>query len=406
MSQRETILIVGGGQAGAWVATTLRGDGFDGPVIIAGAEAHPPYERPPLSKGLLAGGEPRRAYLRAAANYAPLGIELRTGSEVTSLDLASRVAWLRGGENIGFDRLVLATGSTVRRLAVPGSHLSHVVSLRTIDDALALRSHLEKRPRTVIIGGGLIGLEAAAAARTMQCDVTILEATAGLMQRVAPPEIGAVFARMHRDRGVTIHLETTVQRLEGDRRVERVVCADGRRFDADLVIVAIGADPDTALASAAGLAIDNGLVVDSYGRTSHPAVFAAGDVTNHPNPFLDRRVRLESWQNAQNQAIAVGKAMCGSDAPYAELPWFWSDQFDLNLQMAGLPLRWDQVVMRGDISAENFSAFYLQNEHVVAVSAVNRPRDMAVGRRLIERRTPASAAKLADEQIPLKSLLK
>lgn len=406
MTQRETILIVGGGQAGAWVATTLRGEGFDGSIVLAGAEAHPPYERPPLSKGLLTGGEPRQAYLRPVGDYAALGIELRAGCQVAGLDLANRAASLRNGERILFDRLVLTTGSTARRLAVPGAHLGNVLSLRTIDDALALHSLLERRPRTVIIGGGLIGLETAAAARAMQCDVTILEATAGLMQRVAPAEIGALFARMHRERGVTIHLETTVQRLEGDGLVERVVCADGRRFEADLVIVAIGADPETGLASAAGLAVDNGIVVDAFGRTSHPSVFAAGDVTNHPNALLGRRVRLESWQNAQNQAIAIAKAMCGHDAPYAELPWFWSDQFDLNLQMAGLPLRWDQVAIRGDMSAANFSAFYLEDERVVAVSAVNRPRDMAIGRRLIERRASTSADKLADEQIPLKSLLK
>jgi NADPH-dependent 2,4-dienoyl-CoA reductase/sulfur reductase-like enzyme len=226
------------------------------------------------------------------------------------------------------------------------------------------------------------------------------------MQRVTPPEIAAFFAGLHRDRGISIHLNTAVRKIEGDQRVERVICADGRRFDADLVVVAIGIVPNTALAAASGLAIDNGIAVNEFGQASHPAVFAAGDVTSHPNDLLGRRVRLESWQNAQNQAIAAAKAICGNPKPYAELPWFWSDQFDVNLQMAGLPLAWDEVVRRGVTSSNSFSFFYLQEQRVVGVSAVNSPRDIAIGRRLIERGIAIDAAKLADTQIPLKALLK
>lgn len=406
MVDRETVLIVGGGQAGAWAATTLRSEGFDGRVVLAGAEPHPPYERPPLSKSILTGGESHRTCLRPRSDYAQLQIDLRVGAEVTRLDLVDRNAWLRGGDRIKFDKLILATGSTVRRLRVPGAELANVVYLRTLDDAIVLRRLLMDRPRTVIIGGGFIGLEVAASAKAMQCEVTILEVQSGLMRRVAPPEIAVFFERLHRDRGVVIHTGTAVRKLEGDKEVGLVACIDGRNFVADLVVVAIGIAPETALAEAGGLMIDDGIAVDAFGRTSHPAVFAAGDVTSHPNDLLGRRVRLESWQNAQNQAIAVAKAVCGKPAPYCELPWFWSDQFGVNLQMAGMPARWDDVVVRGNMSSGNFSIFYLQQQRVVGVSAINSPRDIAIGRRLIERRMPIRAAELADTQVHLKTLLK
>jgi 3-phenylpropionate/trans-cinnamate dioxygenase ferredoxin reductase component len=406
MVDRETVLIVGGGQAGAWAATTLRSEGFDGRVVLAGAEPHPPYERPPLSKSILTGGESHRAYLRPGSDYAQLQIDLRVGAEVTRLDLVDRNAWLRGGDRIKFDKLILATGSTVRHLRVAGAELANVVYLRTLDDAIVLRRLLMDRPRTVIIGGGFIGLEVAASAKAMQCEVTVLEVQSGIMRRVAPPEIAVFFERLHRDRGVAIHTGAAVRKLEGDKEVRRVACVDGRHFAADLVVVAIGIAPETALAEAGGLMIDDGIAVDAFGRTSHPAVFAAGDVTSHPNDLLGRRVRLESWQNAQNQAVAVAKAVCGKPVPYCELPWFWSDQFDVNLQMAGMPARWDDVVVRGNTSSGNFSIFYLQQQRVVGVSAINSPRDIAIGRRLIERRMPIRSAELADTQIQLKTLLK
>jgi 3-phenylpropionate/trans-cinnamate dioxygenase ferredoxin reductase component len=406
MADRETVLIVGAGQAGAWVATTLRSEGFAGRVVLAGAEMHPPYERPILSKGLLNGESPARAFLRAASDYSALEIELRLGNHIADLDLEQGVARTRDNERLGFDKLVLATGSDARRLRVPGADLANVVYLRTMDDALGLRDLLAKRPRTVVIGGGFIGLETAAVARTLQCDVTILEALPHVLQRVAPPEIAVYFEEVHRSRGVDLQLGTTAQRMEGKGHVERVVCTDGRRLDCDLVIVAIGAEPATRLAAIAGLAVDNGVVVDMFGLTSHPAVFAAGDVTNHPNALLQRRLRLESWQNAQDQAIAVGKAVRGNPVPYTQLPWFWSDQFDLNLQMAGLPMAWDDVVVRGDMRAGAFSIFYVKGQQVVGVSTVNQPRDMSIARRLIEQRVAVDPIKLVDEQFPLKKLLR
>ena len=406
MRADDTIVIVGAGQAGSWVAVALRQQGHEGPVILLGDEAYPPYERPPLSKGILLGEDPARACLRPVDDYSALGIDLRSGTSVVALDLHDRKVNVHDGSAIGFDRLVLTTGAVARSLRVQGAGLANVVSLRTVDDALIIRARLAERPRTVIVGGGLIGLETAAAARAAQCEVTVLEARPALMQRVVPDGIGDFFADVHRQRGTTILLEETVDRFEGRDRVERVVCRRGRHLAADLVIVAVGADPAVGLAAQAGLAVDDGIVVDSRGRTSHPAVYAAGDVTFHPNRHLGRSVRLESWHNAQNQAIAVAKVLCGGDAPYDELPWFWTDQFDVNLQVAGLPLTWDRVVVRGDVRQACFAAFYLVGDRVAGLCAVNRPRDMAVGRRLIERRLSTDAALLADDQVPLKRMLK
>ena len=406
MTEKEAVLIIGGGQAGGWTAASLRSEGFDGRIIVVGAEPHPPYERPPLSKNILLGGEPHRVYLRPTTEYGSLDIELRSNTEVTAIDLSGARACLRSGDCIKFGKLVLATGALVRRLDVPGAELENVVYLRSLDDALALRRQLLKQPRAVIIGGGFVGLEVAAAAKTMGCNVTVLETQPGLMRRSAPREVATYFECLHRDRGVTIHLNTVVERIEGAKTVERVICSDGTRFDADLIVVAVGIVPNVALAAQSGLAIDNGIAVDAFGQTSHPSVFAAGDVTSHPNAFLGRRVRLESWQNAQNQALAVARTVAGKPSPYNELPWFWSDQYDTNLQMAGLPLAWDGIVIRGDLASNRFSIFYRQEQQVVGVSTINSPRDMAIGRRLIERRISIDPAKLADTEVPLKMFLK
>ena len=380
-----TVLIVGGGQAGAGTAMTLRREGYSGRVILIGEEPHPPYERPPLSKGILIGAEPQRAQISNLHDYRSSDIELRVSTKVMSLDLADRKVLLRGGEHLTFDTLVLATGSIVRRLQIPGGDLDGVVYLRSLDQALDLRARLLRQPRTVIVGGGLIGLEVAASARALNCDVTILEVQHGLMNWVAPPQVGKFFEQVHRDRGIKIHLATEVEKIEGFQMVERVVCKDGQTFSADLVVVAIGVTAETQLAATAGLAVKNGIVVDGYGRTAVATVYAAGDVTNHPNPFLNRRIRLESWQNAQNQSIAVAKAICGNATPYAEIPWFWSSQFDFNLQMAGFPVTWDTVITRGDSRTTSFSIFYLESQRVVGVSSINCPHDVAIGRRLIEK---------------------
>lgn len=405
MSAESACVIVGAGQAGGWAAVTLRKEGFAGPIVLVGEEPYPPYERPPLSKGLLIGDEgPEKAYLKPAAHYRDIGVELRLGVRVTSIDLGARRVALAGGASLGYDRILLATGSKVRRLKVPGAELPGVFYLRTIDDMLALRRRLAAGARLAVVGGGYIGLEVAAAARKRDCPVVVLEMQTTLMARAVAPEVGRFYEDVHRGHGVDVRLGVTVEALEGVDRVERVRLAGGEAVPCDAALIGVGIVPDAALAAAAGLAVDDGIVVDEFGRTSDARVYAAGDVTNQPNAALGRRLRLESWQNAQNQAIAAAKAMCGKGEPYGEVPWFWSDQYDLNLQMVGMPLAWDALVFRGEPGALPFTVFYISGERVVAANAVNNPRDVRFARKLIAERTPVDRAKLADPGVPLKQL--
>lgn len=410
MASRETYVIVGAGQAGGWAAAALRNEGFDGRVTLLGEEPHPPHERPPLSKALLTGDwTPEKTHLHKPGFLADRHIEFQAGARVTRLEPAMRRLHLAGGQLLGYDRLLLATGARARRLALPGGDLAGVHYLRTIDDARGIRDDLVAGAGVVIVGGGYVGLEVAASARKRGCRVTVIEALGALMQRTAPPAIGRYFADLHRAHGVDIRLGLGIAAFQGSSRVERVLCADGSTILADAVIVGVGALPNAELAQQAGLAVDNGIVTDEFGRTSDPHVFAAGDATNHFNPRLGRRLRLESWQNAQNQAIAAAKAMCGKPVPYAEIPWFWSDQYDRNLQIAGVPERYDSVVLRGaadgDPRTASFLLFALAADRLVAAYAVNNPRDLRTARQFIERGAPVDAARLADPRAPLRDLL-
>ena len=260
--------------------------------------------------------------------------------------------------------------------------------------------------KVAVVGGGYIGLEVAAAARKRDCQVTVIEMLDQVLSRAAAPVVGAIVEALHRDHGVDIRTSTPVTGFEGDGQVRRVLCGDSEAVDADVVIVGIGVLPSDQLASAAGLATDNGIVVNEFGQTEDKDIYAAGDVTNHPNAILGRRVRLESWQNAQNQAIAAAKAMCGLEEPYAQVPWFWSDQYDVNLQMAGLPERWSELVIRGDTGALSFTAFYLDDGTVVGANAVNSARDIPIARQMIQRKAKVEPAALADSETSLRKLLK
>jgi 3-phenylpropionate/trans-cinnamate dioxygenase ferredoxin reductase subunit len=397
--------IVGGGQAAGWAAVTLRKEGFAGRLVLVGEEPYPPYERPPLSKGLLAGDEgPEKAFLHPPSHYRDIGVELRLGVRALAIDPRERRVSLADGESLAYDKLLLATGSKVRRLGIPGADLPGVHYLRTIGDMLAIRGRLSAGARLAVVGGGYIGLEVAATARKRGCGVVVLEMQETVMGRVVAPEVGRFYADVHRRHGVDVRTGVTVAGFEGDGRVERVRLVGGEAVPCDAVVIGVGIAPDADLAEAAGLAVDNGIVVDEFGRTSDARVFAAGDATNQPNAVLGRRLRLESWQNAQNQAIAAAKAMCGKPEPYAEVPWFWSDQYDLNLQIVGLAERWDSLVFRGGPEAAPFTAFYLADGRVVAANAVNNARDVRFARKLIAERRPVEPAKLADPSMPLKQL--
>jgi 3-phenylpropionate/trans-cinnamate dioxygenase ferredoxin reductase subunit len=400
------IVIAGGGQAGGWAAKTLRTEGYAGRIVLLGDEPHPPHERPPLSKAVLAGSsEPDVCHLFKPDALAELALECEPGERALAIDRAARTVLTDRNRRLHYDRLILAMGSRVRRLTVPGADLPGVFYLRTIADALALRERLTTNARLLVVGGGWIGLEAAATARKREATVTVLEAADRLCARAAPPELSEFLLRLHTGHGVEVRLGAGLASLRSAPGGGIVASlADGTELDADAVLIGVGIVPNVELARDAGLEVRNGIVVDDQGRTSDPDIFAAGDVTDQPGARLGRRVRLESWQNAQDQAIVAAKAALGGDARHDPLPWFWSDQYEANIQILGLPERWPEAVRRGEPASANFSLFYLRDGAIEAVASVNAPRDLRAARRLIEQRKPVRAADLADPAVNLQKL--
>lgn len=400
-----THVIVGAGHAGGRAAQAMRQYGFEGRVLLIGEEPHVPYERPPLSKELIvtdAGLEKVR--LHDAAWYAENRIERIAANAATSLDTAAKTVGLADGQAIGFDRLMLTTGARVRELPVPGAGLDGVFYLRTIEDSEAIRAQIAAGTEVAVIGGGFIGLEIAGSAVKRGAEVTVLEAADRLMGRSVAPEVSDWFARMHRDRGVDLRLGVSVAAIEGGRSATGVRLGDSAVVPATVVVIGIGILPNVEIAQAAGLAVDNGIVVDDRGRTSHPDIWAAGDVANQPNAFAGRRLRLESYQNAQDQAAAVARNLCGADEAYEDSLWVWSDQHDVNLQMTGAPERWDGLLWRGDPDAGRFTVFYMADGRIVAVNTVNNGREMRPARMLMESGKAVDPAALADTSVKLLKL--
>ena len=371
-----------------------------------GAEPDRPYERPPLSKELIRREtQPDEVFLRPPDWYAEQDIELRLGVRATSLDPSGRLE-LAGGETIAFDSCLIATGGRPRTIDVPGSELDGIHYLRTLRDAHTLTESLAATPRVVVIGAGFIGAEVAASARMLGCEVTVIELLDVPLLRVLGEDIGGVYAQIHSDHGVDLRLGEGVERFEGADRVEAVVGTSGTRYPADLVVVGVGIVPNVELAAGAGLACDNGIVTDDRCGTSAPNVFAAGDVARRPDDLSGSMIRPEHFQNAQNQGPAAARNMLGKDEPFQEVPWFWSDQYDVNLQMLGHTSPDKERVIRGSFDARDFIAFFLADTRIVAAIALNRARDVAPTRRLIERRITVDRDKLADEDVPLKELLR
>jgi 3-phenylpropionate/trans-cinnamate dioxygenase ferredoxin reductase subunit len=402
----STILIVGGGQAGAQAIDTLRREGFSGRLVLIGDEPELPYQRPPLSKKYLCGElAAERLLFRHQSFYDEHRIELKLGRQAVRLDTAARQVELAGGEILTYDRLLLCLGAESRRLTCPGAALAGVHYLRGLADVAPIRTGFKPQARVVIIGGGYIGLETAATCRKMGCEVTVLEMADRIMNRVVAPTVSQYFAAEHRLHGVNILCDMRVTRLEGQERVERVVCADGSSHEADLVIVGVGAVATTELARSAGLACDNGIVVDEYCRTSDAAIYAAGDCTNHPSPRFGRRVRLESVDNAFEQAKTAALNMLDRPVAHDRVPWFWSDQFDNKLLIVGLSQDYDRQVLRGDPASRSFSVCYLKGSELLAVEAVNHSKDYMAARKLIADRTPLQADRLADASLALKDAI-
>ncbi len=407
MTRRPTAVIVGAGLAGGRAAETLRAQGYDGRLVLIGAEPERPYERPPLSKAYLEGVSPRaRLFLRPADWYHAQEIILRTATAVVELDLGRQLVRLDRGRPIGFDTLLLAPGAHPRRLRVPGAELAGVVALRTLADADALRQALAARPRVAIVGGGFIGCEVAATARRAGCAVTLFELGPRLLAAAVEPEASDFVAALHRAHGVSVCVGESVASLHGAGRIEALVTTTGRVVDADLVLVAVGVDPRTELAEAAGLACDGGITVDAHCRTAHPNIFAAGDAASWWHPGLGRRLRVEHYDNAQNQGVAAARAMLGGPEPYAPIPYVWSEQYDATLQWVGDPRGADRSVVRGAPEAGSFAVFHQAGDRVVACLAVNRFRDLTAARRLIAAAAQVAPARLADPDTDLRQLVR
>jgi len=400
----QTFVIVGASHASVQAIDTLRREGHKGPILLVGDERHLPYNRPPLSKKFLSGElERERLLLRSPQFYEQHSVETRLGVRVTAIDRSARRLRLSDGGELNYDKLLLCVGSRPRMLEVPGHDLAGIHYLRTIADVEAIRADLPGARKLVVVGAGYIGLEAAASARHLGLEVTVVEMADRPMNRVVAPELSEFYTRRHAREGVPIHCNTSVTAFLGDGRVRAVACGD-REFPADLVIVGVGILPDVSLAAAAGIRCENGVWVDEQCRTSDPDVYAAGDCTNHPSVRYGRRVRLESVDNAVEQAKTAASNMCGKPARHEHVPWFWSDQYDVKLQIAGLSQGYDRAIVRGNPDAGSFALYYLAHGELLAVDAVNSPRDFMTGKKWIAERKHPDSAKLADTTIDLKTI--
>jgi 3-phenylpropionate/trans-cinnamate dioxygenase ferredoxin reductase subunit len=401
----ETFVIVGAGVAGGGAAAALREEGFDGRVVLIGAEQQPPYERPPLSKEYLRGESSfERALFQPPDFYDENGVETRFGVRATRVDAAEKVVELDGGERVAYDRLLVATGGRNRRFRIPGMDLEGIYSLRTVADSDRIRAEISPGRRAVVVGMGFIGSEVAASLRQSGVDVVVVDRNEVPLRRVLGEEVGRVIEGIHRDHGTSMIFEDTVAAFEGVGRVERATTARGRRIECDFVVVGLGVEPVTDLLADTGAEIDNGVVVDEYLRTGVEGIYAAGDVANHYHPVFGRRIRVEHWQNALKQGPVAARNMLDKDKPYDEVPWFWSDQYEHNLQYAGFHTEWDELVVRGSMEERNFVAFYRKEGRVLAAVALNRGRDLRRSMPLIKAREPIDAARLCDLDVDLRAL--
>jgi len=401
-----THVIVGAGQAGGWAAVAMRQAGYDGRILLIGDEPWRPYERPPLSKAVLTdASEPPIAYFHKEEHYKEQGIELLLGITVTQLDAAGHRVRLSDGQSLDYDRLLLTAGGRARHLPIPGG--DKALYLRTIEDARSIRARLATARHVVCVDAGVIGLEIASSARQRGAEVTVLEALPRAMGRSVSPEGAQFVEALHRNAGVAMHFGVIVDAIEHSPSDGlRVTCRGGGKFVGDMVIAGVGMQRNLALAEHAGLALEGGIVVDEFGRSSAPDIYAAGDVTAFHHPLFDRRLRLESWRHAQNHGIAVGKAMCGDTTPYDDIPWFWTDQHGVNLQVAGLPADAARTIVRSNAAPVAFTAVHLaENGSVIGVTAANNPREVRAGQALIRAGRPVDPDMVADPNVPLQRLI-
>jgi 3-phenylpropionate/trans-cinnamate dioxygenase ferredoxin reductase subunit len=401
---RPTFVILGAGLCGGAAAQTLRDEGFDGKVILIGDEAHPPYERPPLSKEYLRGEHGRdELFVHPQDWYGEQDIEARLGVRVTAIDAGGRSLTLDDGEGVPYDALLIATGGRPRRLSREPSE--RILYLRTVEDCDRIRTWLDPGRRLILVGAGFIGSEVAASARTVGAEVTVLDRNDVPLARVLGPDIGRVYAEIHRDHGVDLRSSDGVGAIDESDRGVVIRSIRGATIEGDAVVVGVGIQPNTELAEAAGLELANGIAVDEHCRTSREGVFAAGDVADHFHPVFGRRLRVEHFDNAIKHGTNAARNMLGKDEPFDDPHWFWSDQYDYNLQYGGFASEWDQVEFRGSLSERDFVAFFLKDGVLLAALGVNRGREVRRAMKLIAARARPDPHQLKDEDVDLRSLV-
>jgi 3-phenylpropionate/trans-cinnamate dioxygenase ferredoxin reductase subunit len=398
-------VIVGASLAGATAAVTLREEDAEASVTLIGAEREPPYERPPLSKAYLRGEVPfDKALVRPAAFYAEHRIETMFGTRATRIDPSARFVELEDRRRVPFDVLLIATGGRNRRISIPGSELEGIYGLRSVEDADRIKAEMIPGRRVIVVGMGFIGSEVAASLRQKDLNVVTIEPAKTPLFRVLGEAVGQSIADLHRAHGVRTIFEDTVAAFEGTQRVARVITKGGLRLECDFVVAGIGIEPVVDILDGTGVHVDNGVVVDQYCQTNVPGIYAAGDVANHYHPVFERQIRVEHWHNAIKQGAAAARNMLGRAVPYDEIHWFWSDQYDANLQYAGFHTKWEQLVVRGRLESGNFLAFYVNDGRIDAVVGLNRAQDVRRAIPLIKARRMVNLGQLQDESVDLRSL--
>jgi 3-phenylpropionate/trans-cinnamate dioxygenase ferredoxin reductase component len=403
---QQQFVIVGANLAGGIAAITLREEGFDGEIVLIGAEPYPPYERPPLSKEYLQSKKPfEEALLKPDSFYVDHNIHTQFGVRATRIDTREQVVELEDGDRVPYHKVLVTTGVRNRRLRVPGADLEGIYELRTVADSDRIRAESRGGQRAVLAGMGFIGCEVAASLRYHGVDVTVVEFFKTPLFRVLGEQVGRVFEAFHREQGVQMFFEESVAAFEGTRRVRRVVTSTGRRLECDFVVVGVGVEPVTDIVAGSGVKIENGIVVDEYCQTNVEGIYAAGDVANHFHPVFGRLIRVEHWQNAIHQGRAAARNMLGKREPYEDVHWFWSDQYVYNVQYAGFHSGWDDLVVRGSLQQRNCVVFYMQEQRIAAAIAFNRGRDVQRVMPLIKARVQVDPATLRDENVDLRSLM-
>ena len=402
----EHLVIVGAGQSAIQCITSLRKEDYPGLITLVGEEEHLPYQRPPLSKGFLEDTvSNERLYFKKLEFFVENKVQLKLGTKAEEIDIENNNIHLSDNTKLSFDKLVFATGSSVRKLDFPGKDLNSIHYLRGLDDALSIKKDLQTRQNIVVVGAGYIGLEVAAIAAKQNKSVTVIEMADRVMNRTVDPQISDYYLNLHQKNGVTFKFNTSLKEIVGASNPEKVICSDGAEVKADMVIIGAGIMPNVELAENAGLSCDNGIVVNEFGKTDHTNIYACGDCTNHPNKLLNKKIRLESVHNAMEQSKTVASSIINKSIAYNQIPWFWSDQYDHKLQIVGLSGEHDKVIMRGDMSEAKFMLFYTKDEKLIAVDAVNNSKEFLICKKLVANKVTIKPDEISNPDTNLNDLI-